>query len=79
MFIARDENGVEEEYEMLLVKNVEGVPVIWYTDGTKDEEGRKNIYISTYERVENTFSLNPVGNDALLDKYADIFQNEYKE
>ena len=41
MFIAKDENGNETAYEMLYVKNVDNKPVIWYTDGTLDEEGRK--------------------------------------
>lgn len=79
MFIARDEDGNETEYEMLLVKNVDGVSIIWYTDGTKDEEGRKNIYISQYERTGNTFALNPIENDGLMEKYADIFIEESKE
>lgn len=79
MFIARDEDGLEHEYEMLLVKNVENVPVIWYTDGTKDEDGRKNIYISEYERVGNTFALNPIEDDNLMNKYAEIFTAEYNE
>lgn len=79
MFIARDEDGNETEYEMLLVKNVDGVSIIWYTDGTKDEEGRKNIYISQYERTGNTFALNPIENDGLMEKYADIFIEETKE
>jgi len=79
VFIARDENGVECQYEMLMVKNVDNTPVIWYTDGTIDENGRKNIYISTYERTESTFSLNPIEHDNLLEKYANIFADEYKE
>lgn len=79
MFIAKDETGAEHEYEMLLVKNVEGKSIIWYTDGTEDEEGRKNIYISEYERTGNTFALNPIEDDGLMDKYADIFTTEYKE
>lgn len=77
MFIARDETGKEVEYEMLLVKNVDNKSVIWYTDGTTDEEGRKNVYISEYERQGNTFSLNPINDDALIDKYADIFSEEF--
>ena len=79
MFITKDEDGLEHEYEMLLVKNVDNVSVIWYTDGTKDEDGRKNIYISEYERVGNTFSLNPIEDDSLMNKYADIFTAEYNE
>ncbi|MBR5662129.1 MAG: hypothetical protein IKX00_00585 [Bacilli bacterium] len=79
MFIARDENGVEVAYEMLLVKNVDNVPVIWYTDGTKDGEGNTNIYISTYERENNLFVLNKVENDELFNKYSEIFLNENKE
>ena len=79
MFIARDENNVESEYEMLLVKNVDNDPIIWYTDGTTDEEGNKNIYISKYEKKGNTFELNPVDDDSLMEKYADIFLSEYKE
>ena len=79
MFIAKDEDGNETEYEMLLVKNVDNVPIIWYSDGTKDEEGRKNIYISEYQRENNTFALNPIEDDSLMEKYADVFMNEYKE
>ena len=76
MFIARDEDGIEKAYEMLLVKNVDSVPVIWYTDGTSDEAGNKNIYISQYERVGNSFQLNPVESEELINKYAEIFENE---
>ena len=79
MFITRDENNVETAYEMLYVKNVDNTPVIWYTDGSLDEEGNKNIYISTYKREGNTFVLNGIDDDELLNKYADIFSNEYKE
>ena len=79
MFIAKDENGNETAYEMLYVKNVDNKPVIWYTDGTLDEEGRKNIYISYYERKDSTFALNPIEDDSLMDKYANIFISEYKE
>lgn len=79
MFIAKDENGIEHEYEMLLVKRVDDVSVIWYTDGTKDEEGRKNIYISEYQRTGNTFALTPIQNDNMMEKYADIFTEEYNE
>jgi len=79
MFITKDEDGLEHEYEMLLVKNVDNVSIIWYTDGTKDEDGRKNIYISEYERVGNTFALKPVEDDNLMNKYADIFTAEYNE
>ncbi len=79
LFIAKDENGVEHEYEMLLVKRVDDNSVVWYTDGTYDDEGRKNVYISEYERLGNTFMLNPVGNDDKLEKYADMFTKEYNE
>lgn len=79
LFIAKDENGVEHEYEMLLVKRVDDNSVVWYTDGTYDDEGRKNVYISEYERLGNTFTLNPVENDDKLEKYADMFTKEYNE
>jgi len=79
MFITRDENNVEVAYEMLYVKNVDNTPVIWYTDGSLDEEGNENVYISTYERQGNTFVLNSIDDDAVLNKYADIFLNEYQE
>jgi hypothetical protein len=79
MFITRDENNVEVAYEMLYVKNVDNTPVIWYTDGSLDEEGNENVYISTYERQGNTFVLNSIDDEAVLNKYADIFLNEYKE
>ena len=79
MFIARDENNIETAYEMLYVKNVDNIPVIWYTDGTTDSEGNKNIFISTYEREGNTLALKPINDDSLLNKYSDIFLNEYKE
>lgn len=79
MFITRDENNIETAYEMLYVKNVDNTPVIWYTDGSLDEEGNKNIYISTYKREGNTFVLNGIDDEELLNKYADIFSNEYKE
>ena len=58
MFIAKDEDGVETPYEMLMVKNVEGKPIIWYTDGTYDSENKKNVYISEYARTQNSFELN---------------------
>lgn len=79
MFIARDENGIETPYEMLMVKNVEGKPIIWYTDGTFDEDNKKNIYISEYNKSANSFELNPIEDDNLMEKYADIFIEEYKE
>lgn len=79
MFITRDENNKEVAYEMLYVKNVDDTPVIWYTDGTFDEDGNKNVYISTYKRDNTTFLLEPINDDALMQKYADIFLKEYKE
>lgn len=79
MFIARDDNNIEVAYEMLLVKNVDNVPVIWYTDGTTDADGNQNVFISTYTREGNTFALNPITDENLLNKYSDIFLNEYKE
>lgn len=79
MFIARDENNRDVAFEMLYVKNVDDKPIIWYTDGTLDDEGKKNIYISTYQRSGNTFLLSPIENDDLMQKYAEIFINEYKE
>lgn len=79
MFITRDENNKEVAYEMLYTKNVDNVPVVWYTDGTFDEEGNKNIYISSYKRENGTFVLDAINNDELMKKYEDIFLNEYKE
>lgn len=79
MFIARDENNRDVAFEMLYVKNVDDKPIIWYTDGTLDDEGKKNIYISTYQRSGNTFLLSPIENDDLMQKYAEIFINEYNE
>lgn len=79
MFIAKDETGVETPYEMLMVKNVEGKPIIWYTDGTYDSENKKNVYISEYARTQNSFELNPIEDDSKLEEYADIFINEYNE
>lgn len=79
MFIAKDEDGMEKAYEMLYVKNVDSKPIIWYTDGTTDEEGNKNIYISEYKKLEKTFMLEPIEDDSLMEKYADIFINEYEE
>ena len=79
MFIAKDDTGKETVYEMLLIKNVDNKPIIWYTDNSKDEDGNKNIYISSYEKTDKTFQLNPIENDSDLEKYADIFMNEYKE
>lgn len=79
MFIARDENNEEVAYEMLLTRSVDNIPIIWYTDGTKDEEGNTNVYISTYKREGNTFLLEPVTNDELMNKYSDIFLKEFQE
>jgi hypothetical protein len=79
MFIARDENNVDAAYEMLYVKNVDGTPIIWYTDGTVDENDNKNVFISSYRREENTFLLSAIEDDNLMNKYAEIFLNEYKE
>lgn len=79
MFVAKDENGKEAVYEMLLVKNVDNIPVIWYTDGSYDEDNNKNIYISTYEKTDKTFVLNEITDESKMDEYADIFIKEYKE
>lgn len=79
MFIARDENNKEVAYEMLYVKNVDNVPVIWYTDGTSDEDGKKNVYISTYKKEGNAFLLEGIEDENLMNKYSEIFINEYKE
>jgi len=79
MFIAKDENGVECAYEMLLVKNVNNVPVIWYTDGKVDESGAQNVYISEYERCNNTFALNPVEDDSKMKEYEEIFNKEFDD
>ena len=79
MFVAKDENGKEAVYEMLLVKNVDNVPVIWYTDGTYDKDNNKNIYISSYEKTSTTFVLNEITDNSKLEEYANIFKKEYKE
>lgn len=79
MFIARDENNNDVAYEMLLVKAVDNNPIIWYTDGTTDEEGKKNVYISSYKKEGNTFILEEVNDESLMNKYAEIFVNEFKE
>lgn len=79
MFIARDETGKESAYELLYAKSVDGTPVVWYTDGTTDDEGNKNVYISTYNKDGNTFLIESIESDELMNKYADIFINEYKE
>ena len=79
MFVARDEDGVECAYEMLLVKNVDNVPVIWYTDGKTDEDVAQNVYIAEYERVNNTFALNPINDESKMQKYEDIFTNEFND
>lgn len=76
MFIARDENNVEVAYEMLLVKNVDNIPVIWYTDGTTDTDGSQNVFISTYSREGNTFALNKIEDDNLFNKCIEIFSKE---
>lgn len=78
MFIVRDEDGKEFAYEMLYTKNVDGVPVIWYTDNSKDENGELNVYISKYERTDHSFVLNEL-NDEELKKYSEIFLNEYNK
>ena len=78
MFIVRDEDGKEFAYEMLMAKNVDGVPVVWYTDNTKDENGELNVYISSYERTEHSFRLNEL-TDEELEKYGQIFLNEYNK
>ncbi len=44
-FTAVDENGEERTYKMLLCKKVNDKPIIWYTDGLTDENGKINIYI----------------------------------
>lgn len=76
MFIAQDENNREVAYEMLMTKNVDNTPVIWYTDGAIDEEGSKQVYVSTYERANNTFVLNKIEDENFLNKCIEIFLNE---
>lgn len=79
MFIARDENNKEVAYEMLLVKEVNNTPIIWYTDGSLDKEGKKNIYISSYKKEDGTFILESIEDKNQLNEYANIFLNEFKE
>ena len=79
MFIARDENGKEIAFELLYTKNVDGKPIMWYTDGTTDDEGNKNVYVSQYKRDDNTFQIEAIEDAESIKKYADIFLNEYNE
>ena len=77
IFKAIDEDGIEMEYEILLIKCVDAKPIIWYTDGTSDEDGRRNIFVSTYTLGDNGFELNPIEDDSEMEKYADIFDHDY--
>ena len=79
MFVARDENGKEVAFELLYTKNVDNVPIMWYTDGTTDEDGNKNVYISKYKREANSFQIEPIENEDELNKYSEIFLSEYNE
>ncbi len=73
-FTAVDENGEERTYKMLLCKKVNDKPIIWYTDGLTDENGKINIYISSYKEVNKKYILDIIDNGEELNKYINIFK-----
>ena len=76
VFEAKDEDGTENEYKMLLVKQVDGKSILWYTDDTKDEEDRQNIYVSEFSMEDGTLILKPI-DDSEMEKYITIFMDDY--
>lgn len=76
LFTAIDENGNESTYKMLYCKKVENKPVVWYTDGITDKNGKYNIYISIYEEKEKIFLLNSIDDDVEMQKYINIFNHD---
>ena len=73
-FTAIEEDGSVNEYKMLFCKTVDGKPIIWYTDETRDEQGRINIYISSYKEVDKKYVLDSIDNLEELNKYINIFK-----
>ena len=78
MFNAVDENGVESTYKMLYYKNVDNKSIIWYTDGSINENGKYNIYISSYKEEDKIFLLDSINDQEEMQKYIDIFKLESK-
>lgn len=76
VFAAVDENGIESTYKMLYCKIIENKPIIWYTDGSVDENGKYNIYISSYKEKDKIFLLDSIDNDLEMQKYINIFKQE---
>ena len=77
MFIVSDEDGNQSVLEMIKVENIDGKPIIWYTDNKKDENGKLNIYVSSFAKEEHTFVLNPLS-DEEEQKYLKMFEEEQK-
>ena len=75
-FTAIDENGKETTYKMLYCKNVDDKPIIWYTDGSTDDSGKYNIYISSYEEKNKMYLLDSIDDEVELQKYVDIFKQD---
>ena len=75
MFIVSDEDGNQTVLEMLKVENIDGKPIIWYTDNKKDENDKLNIYVSSFSKEERTFVLNPLS-DEEEQKYLKMYEEK---
>ena len=75
-FNAIDEKGIESTYQMLYCKVIDGKSIVWYTDGSVDDKGKYNIYISSYKEKDKVFLLDSINNDEEIKKYINIFKKE---
>ena len=75
-FNAIDEKGIESTYQMLYCKVIDGKSIVWYTDGSVDDNGKYNIYISSYKEKDKVFLLDSINNDEEIKKYINIFKQE---
>ena len=72
------EFGNEVNYKILYIKNVDNIPIVWYTDGTFDKSGRQKIFISSYQKQDKIFLLSNIESEIELQKYINIFINDIK-
>lgn len=75
------ENGKEIVCEIVLTfrDDNNNINYIVYTDGTKDEEGKLEIYASRYILEDNNYVLKEIENEYEWDLIDNMLESKYKE
>lgn len=74
--ILTDNNGKEVKCKVVANFNLNDKHYIAYTDGTKDEEGKDELYVSGYEENNGEYNLREITSSfewEQVDKYLDEY------